>query len=41
MVAGGEWVNTAQQIRSITMLTAGGANMNAGSGFAVFGCDLS
>ena len=40
-VGGGEWVNTAQQIRSITMITAAGANLNAGSGFAIFGCNLS
>ena len=40
-VGGGEWVNTTQQIRSIEMRTAGGQNLNAGSGFVIFGCNLS
>jgi hypothetical protein len=39
-VGGGEWVNTTQQIRSVQMLDAGANNLNAGSGFAVYGRDL-
>ena len=38
---GGEWVNTTQQIVSVQMLDAGANNLNAGSGFAVFGMNLS
>jgi hypothetical protein len=34
---GGGWFNTTDQITEIEMLTAGGATMNAGSGFDVFG----
>lgn len=37
---GGEWVNTSAQITSIELLTAAGGNMNANSGFAVFGKNL-
>jgi hypothetical protein len=37
---GFEWANTAAQITSIVMVTAGGANMNTGSGFAVYGRNL-
>jgi len=37
---GFEWVNTANQITSIAMLTAGGATMPAGTGFAVWGKNL-
>jgi hypothetical protein len=37
---GFEWANTAAQITSIVMLTAGGVNMNTGSGFAVYGRNL-
>lgn len=42
-LAGGfEWVNTANQITSVTMLTAGGtATMATSSGFQVFGRDLA
>lgn len=36
---GFEWVNTSAQISSVTMVTAGGANMNAGSGFVVLGAN--
>lgn len=37
---GGCWVNTTAQVTSIEMRTAGGANLLAGSGFAVFGINL-
>lgn len=37
---GFEWVNTAAQISSVTMLTAAGQNLLTGSGFAVFGRNL-
>jgi hypothetical protein len=37
----GEWINTAAQITSVTMLTTGGsATMAAGSGFVVHGRNL-
>ena len=39
---GFEWINTSAQITSITMLTAGGSiTLGIGSGFAVFGKNLS
>jgi hypothetical protein len=40
-VGGGEWMDLDEQINSIQMLTAGGGNLLAGSGFNVFGCNLS
>jgi hypothetical protein len=33
----GEWVNTTAQITSVQLITAGGLNMNVGSGIAVYG----
>lgn len=36
----GEWVNTAAQITSVELRSAGGTNtLSAGSGFTVFGCN--
>lgn len=40
-LGGFEWVNTAAQITSMLLVTAGGANLNTGTGFAVFGRNLS
>jgi hypothetical protein len=36
----GKWVNSAGQITSITLLTAGGATMNDNSGILIFGRNL-
>jgi len=36
-IGGGEWVNTASQITTVEVLTAGANNMGTGSAFAVFG----
>jgi hypothetical protein len=40
-IGAGEWVNTTQQIISVQMADAGGQNLNVGTGFAVFGMNLS
>ena len=41
-IGGGEWANTSAQITSIEMRTAGGSiTMPAGTGFKVFGANLS
>ena len=40
-IGGGEWINTTQQIVSVQMLDAGANNLNIGTGFAVFGMNLS
>lgn len=40
VVSGGEWVNTTQQLICARLITAAAANMNTGSGFAVFGKNL-
>lgn len=37
----GLWSNTTQQIISVQLITAGGANLNAGTGFVIEGINLT
>ena len=39
-IGGFEWINTTAQITTIQMLTAGGATLTTGSGFAVWGKNI-